>query len=62
MQVLALYIFCFSGTGSIVAAIKIPAHREPLVIGKPGKIMFDMLHDTHGLEADRTIMVGDRSV
>ena len=52
----------FSGTGSIVAAIKIPAHREPLVVGKPGKLMFDMLHETHGLEPDRTLMVGDRFV
>lgn len=48
------------GTGSIVAAVKIPAHREPLVVGKPGKLMFDMLHETHGLEPDRTLMVGDR--
>ena len=55
------YIFS-TGTGSIVAAVKIPAHREPLVIGKPGKIMFDMLHEEHGLDAEKTIMVGDRSV
>ena len=58
---LVYYIFS-TGTGSIVAAVKIPAHREPLVIGKPGKIMFDMLHEEHGLDAEKTIMVGDRSV
>lgn len=48
------------GTGSIVAAVKVPAHREPLVIGKPETIMFDMLHETHGLEPEKTLMVGDR--
>ncbi|XP_052802113.1 glycerol-3-phosphate phosphatase-like [Mya arenaria] len=47
------------GTGSIVAAIKIPTRREPHVLGKPGTAMFDLLHEIHGLDADKCVMVGD---
>ncbi|XP_052242673.1 glycerol-3-phosphate phosphatase-like isoform X2 [Dreissena polymorpha] len=47
------------GTGSIVATVKIPARREPHIMGKPGTAMFDMLHEVHGLQAEKTIMVGD---
>ena len=50
------------GTGSVVAAIKVPARREPHVIGKPGTAMFDLLHEIHGLDASRSMMVGDRLV
>ncbi|WAR01969.1 PGP-like protein [Mya arenaria] len=44
------------GTGSIVAAIKIPTRREPHVLGKPGTAMFDLLHEIHGLDADKCVM------
>ncbi|XP_060068256.1 uncharacterized protein LOC132548408 [Ylistrum balloti] len=48
------------GTGSIVAAVKVPARREPIVIGKPNPTIFNVLKEAHGLDPSRTMMVGDR--
>lgn len=48
------------GTGTIVAAIKTGAQREPVVMGKPSKLMGTYLIETHGLEPERTLMIGDR--
>ncbi|XP_021353023.1 glycerol-3-phosphate phosphatase-like [Mizuhopecten yessoensis] len=48
------------GTGSIVAAVKVPARREPIVIGKPNPTIFNVLKEAHGLDPSRTLMVGDR--
>lgn len=48
------------GTGSIVAAVQVPARRQPIVIGKPNPTIFNVLRDAHGLDPSRTLMVGDR--
>ncbi|KAL4225152.1 hypothetical protein ACF0H5_015845 [Mactra antiquata] len=50
---------CIPGTGSKVSSIKYASRREPHVIGKPGTAMFDLLHEIHGLEAEKSIMIGD---
>ncbi|XP_069133452.1 glycerol-3-phosphate phosphatase-like isoform X1 [Argopecten irradians] len=47
------------GTGSIVSSIKVPARREPIVVGKPQPAIFDVLRDAHNLDPARTMMVGD---
>ena len=51
-----------SGTGAIVAAVKTAAGREPIILGKPNKGMFEAMAHQHGLDPSRTVMVGDRSV
>ncbi|KAL3843131.1 hypothetical protein ACJMK2_021083 [Sinanodonta woodiana] len=48
------------GTGSIVAACKIPARREPIIIGKPSTYGFTPLQKLHNLDPSRTLMVGDQ--
>ncbi|XP_063398705.1 glycerol-3-phosphate phosphatase-like isoform X1 [Mytilus trossulus] len=49
------------GTGAVVGAIKIPARKEPVVVGKPNSVMFDLLKKEHNLDPSRCMMVGDRS-
>lgn len=48
------------GAGSILAALKTASGREPLVIGKPGKPMFEAALHTLGTAAENTLMIGDR--
>lgn len=48
------------GAGSILAALKTASGREPLVIGKPGKPMFEAALHTLGTAAETTLMIGDR--
>ncbi|XP_071122189.1 glycerol-3-phosphate phosphatase-like isoform X2 [Mytilus edulis] len=47
------------GTGAVVGAIKIPARKEPVVVGKPNSVMFDLLKKEHNLDPSRCMMVGD---
>ncbi|XP_052064764.1 glycerol-3-phosphate phosphatase-like isoform X2 [Mytilus californianus] len=47
------------GTGAVVGAIKIPARKEPVVVGKPNSVMFDLLKKEHNLDPARCMMVGD---
>jgi ribonucleotide monophosphatase NagD (HAD superfamily) len=48
----------FSGT--FVNAMRTSIGREPLILGKPHTTMWEVLAVTHGLEAARSCMVGDR--
>ncbi len=35
-------------------------NKKPTVLGKPNRIMFDVLKEYHNLSEDRTCMIGDR--
>ncbi|KAK3094704.1 hypothetical protein FSP39_005231 [Pinctada imbricata] len=48
------------GTGSIVSAVKVPARKEPIVMGKPEVNMFKALQQAYNLDPQRSMMVGDR--
>ncbi|XP_041365961.1 glycerol-3-phosphate phosphatase-like isoform X2 [Gigantopelta aegis] len=48
------------GTGTMVNAVKIPARRDPIILGKPEKPMFEVLRETHNLNPSRCCLVGDR--
>lgn len=48
------------GAGSLLAALKTACGREPLVIGKPGKPMFEAALHALGTAAETTLMIGDR--
>jgi len=50
------------GTGSMVAAVATAAGREPIILGKPNKLMFEMVQRRHpGVVPERTLMIGDRA-
>jgi len=49
------------GTGSIVNAVKTAAEREPVVMGKPSKIPFEIIEKKMGLDPKRALMIGDRA-
>ncbi|EHR77574.1 sugar-catabolism phosphotransferase [Thermococcus litoralis DSM 5473] len=46
------------GAGSIIAALKAATEREPLIIGKPNKPVFEVVKEK--LNADEIWIVGDR--
>lgn len=48
------------GTGTFVNAMRTSVGREPIVLGKPHKTMWDVLAKTHNLDANRSCMIGDR--
>lgn len=48
------------GAGSIVAALAAATDVEPLVIGKPGRPMFDLALEMAGTKVTETAMLGDR--
>lgn len=48
------------GAGSIVAALAAATDVEPLVIGKPGRPMFDLALEMAGTMVTETAMLGDR--
>lgn len=47
------------GTGAIVAAVAAGSGREPMVIGKPGRLIFDIALRRLGLAKEDVIAVGD---
>ncbi len=47
------------GTGAIVAAITTGCGREPLVIGKPERLIMDMSLERLGMTCDEVIVIGD---
>jgi len=50
------------GTGSMVAAVATAAGRQPVVLGKPSKFMFEIVARRHpGIVPARTLMIGDRA-
>jgi len=49
-------------TGSMVAAVATAAGRQPVVLGKPSKFMFEIVARRHpGIVPARTLMIGDRA-
>ena len=49
------------GTGSMVQAVATAAGRQPVVLGKPSKFMFEIVQKRHpGILPERTLMIGDR--
>jgi len=48
------------GTGCIVRAVETSVSREATVIGKPNRLMFDIVAGMYGLDPRRTLMTGDR--
>lgn len=48
------------GNGSLVKAIEHCSQREAINVGKPSKILADLLSEEHGLDPGRTLFVGDR--
>ncbi|KAF8065853.1 PGLP2 [Scenedesmus sp. PABB004] len=50
----------WAGAGATVGAIKAVVEREPVLTGKPSTFTFDAIARTHGVAADRAIIVGDR--
>lgn len=50
------------GTGAMVAAVTTAAGRQPVVLGKPSKYMFEIVQRRHpGIQPARTLMIGDRA-
>jgi len=50
------------GTGSMVAAVATASGRQPVVLGKPSKFMFEIVQKRHpGILPERTLMIGDRA-
>jgi len=50
------------GTGAMVAAVTTAAGREPVVLGKPSKFMFEIVQRRHpSIQPARTLMIGDRA-
>ena len=50
------------GTGSMVQAVATAAGRQPVVLGKPSKFMFEIVQKRHpGILPERTLMIGDRA-
>jgi len=47
------------GTGAIVAAVETGCAREPICIGKPERLIFDLAIDRLGLDRGDVIAVGD---
>jgi 4-nitrophenyl phosphatase len=48
------------GNGSLLAAVRAATDVEPVVIGKPEKIMFDVALQRMGTTPEQTLMIGDR--
>jgi 4-nitrophenyl phosphatase len=48
------------GAGALLAAIQAATDQEPMIIGKPGRAMFDAAIELLGADPATTLMVGDR--
>ena len=61
MEIVRCTITQYSGTGSMVAAVATAAGRQPEVLGKPSRFMFEIVQKRHpGIVPERTLMIGDR--
>ena len=47
------------GTGAIVAAIREGSGIDPIVIGKPERLIFDLALEAMGLPAEQVVAIGD---
>lgn len=48
------------GNGSIVKSIEVSSQRQAINVGKPSKILVDLLQNEYKFDIGRTLMVGDR--
>jgi len=48
------------GAGAIAAAISVATQREPVLVGKPGLALAEVLATVTGIPAEETLFVGDR--
>jgi len=48
------------GAGAIVAAINASTQREPVLVGKPGLALAEVLATVTGIPAEETLFIGDR--
>ena len=49
------------GTGAFVAAVQTAAGRDPIILGKPERYMFEAVMAIHtDIKPERTLMIGDR--
>ena len=48
------------GAGAIVAAISAATQREPVLVGKPGLALAEVLATVTGIPAEETLFIGDR--
>jgi 4-nitrophenyl phosphatase len=48
------------GAGSILAAIQTASDTNPIIIGKPSPVLFQMAIEHHHLQPENVMMVGDR--
>jgi 4-nitrophenyl phosphatase len=48
------------GNGSLLAAVQTATDVEPVMIGKPGKFMYDVALQRLGTTPEQTLMIGDR--
>jgi len=49
------------GAGSIIAAVAAAAETEPLIVGKPGRLLMDVsLSHLKGIDKSQVLMIGDR--
>ncbi len=48
------------GNGSIVKSIEVSSQRKAINVGKPSKILVDLLQKEYKFDIGRTLMVGDR--
>ena len=48
------------GAGSLLAALRAATDREPIIMGKPGRAMFETALRRLGTPPEQTLMIGDR--
>lgn len=48
------------GNGSLVAAVQVAVDVEPVVVGKPGPLLYELAAQALGTEPDSTLGIGDR--
>ncbi|RNA37421.1 phosphoglycolate phosphatase-like isoform X1 [Brachionus plicatilis] len=48
------------GTGSFVNAMKTSVGKNPIILGKPHRTMWEVLEKVHKLDSNRSIIIGDR--
>ena len=48
------------GNGAILAAITAATNKNPLIVGKPGRVIFEMALKEMGTSLNETAMLGDR--
>ena len=48
------------GAGAMVAALAFSTGKKPFVIGKPHRLVLDLMVEEHGLREEKTVMVGDQ--